>query len=149
MLNKTRGAVDILWMNQSNPYLFTATGGLDPSDVPLLKNLVANIGPTFNGTNWVSVVPAGKDFTITFTVDPTLDGQDKDKPYDSGWASVYWTLYDKPATGNFWTNEGNTPTYTYTAADAPEPGSILLFGSGILSLAGVLRRNRHWGGVNG
>ena len=41
-----------------------------------------------------------------------------------------------------WANDFaiDDPSFTYTTATTPEPGSILLFGSGLLGLAGVLRR---------
>jgi hypothetical protein len=137
--NSNSFSVDVLWVNQTTFYVTTGVGGVDPSDRPVLGNFSIMPGPVTNGTDWFSVVPASSAFTLSFNVDPSLNGNDG-PPWDRGWTSISMTLYLRKHGTASWNGPYNSPTYMYTALDFPEPSTVLTFSSGLLMLGGVLRR---------
>ena len=122
------GAVDMLWTNQNSPYLFTGTMGPDVSDAPAIGNIfvqvgnLANgplppVGPSYNGTNYYSVIASSSSFYLNYTITEPSDGPEG-PPVDTGTRTVQTEIITKPATGSFWTNLGFSPIYAYTGTDA-------------------------------
>jgi hypothetical protein len=86
-------------------------------------------GLTFNGTISSGLAVAyGTDNGQE--VDVTFSGYWSDGIYATGTADI-WNFLGGP-------NDSNA--YLSTAAQAPEPSSLALFGSGVLGLGGLLRR---------
>jgi hypothetical protein len=105
---------------------------LVPSSVRSGRNLYHDraSGPTFNGiitSGWITHPGPGNDsITINFS------GQWNNGLSASGEAFEYW-----------WSDpffDVKVSLYTSRTTIVPEPGSPMLLGSGVLGLAGVLRR---------
>lgn len=130
-INVGAGAVDMLWMNQNTPYLFTGTMGPDVSDAPAIGNIfvqvgnLANgplppVGPVSDGTNWFNGIASGDSFYLNYTITPPSDGPDG-PPIDTGTRTVQTEIITKPANGVFWNNLGFSPIYSYVGTDAVPP----------------------------
>ncbi len=121
-------------------FTWTPTGrngfGLDEY-MAHVTGLNINLGA---GMYWESVVPqapndAGRSFnTNTFTRPGGFGTQISDQQY-----------FDSPFFGSSFTNAdnlGSFPTFSsgIDGVDAPEPSTLLMLGSGVVSVAGLLRR---------
>jgi hypothetical protein len=129
--NVGAGAVDMLWMNQNTPYLFTGTMGPDVSDAPAIGNIFVQVGnlangplppvaPVPNGTNWLSVIPAGSSFYLNYTITEPSDGPDG-PPIDNGTRTVQTERITSQNNGATWQNQGFSKIYAYVGTDAVPP----------------------------
>lgn len=100
-------------------------GGTDGFDVYLSTVNVGSIAVTAGQTYWLSLTNA------TDTCEPACGGGEWD--INGGPSLAYSNKFGSIASESFTIN--GTPT-----GSTPEPASIMLFGSGILGLAGILRR---------
>ena len=87
-------------------------------------------GPTLNaGTYWLNLNNA-----VVSTGDPVYWDE------NSGPSSASENYLGTIPSESFTLDPGNDTTVTTTTSSTPEPSSVMLFGSGALGLAGVLRR---------
>jgi hypothetical protein len=122
--------------------------GSTPFGTDLFSGTLTNFTNTYLGTNQYGLYV----FQADFGLDPLWYGQgyagyvtlqNAGTTYGSG---IYWDQNSGPSTayenyvGSIPSESFTVTGYTYGYGTTPEPSSIMLFGSGILGLAGVLRR---------
>lgn len=100
-----------------------------------LPNLV--LGP---GTYWLMVAPssAGVSF-VTTTSGASCVGSPCGTGNNSYFDSVYWSAVFEPAT-DFLTPADFSMGVIGTSSAVPEPSSLIMLGSGLLAVAGAVRR---------
>jgi hypothetical protein len=142
-INSLTDALTLTGAGASVPVNLTLTGTYTPSGGPIV---VTTVGPLVN-TPTVTI-PSGNissgnltdsldltDFTGLGDVDLSLSGSDFTTYSGSLVGTGYLADIGSTSTGGGYA----TVTYNYDGGVVPEPGTLSLFGTGLLGLAGMLR----------